>query len=99
MIHGKKVIVVMPAYNAEKTLKQTYSEIPGDIVDEVILTDDCSRDATVEKARELGIAIIGEEEFMTIITGDGISLSSANNTADAADTPSPNIDTIEPTLF
>ena len=49
MIHGKKVIVVMPAYNAEKTLEQTYSEIPRDIVDDVILTDDCSRDATVER--------------------------------------------------
>lgn len=55
MIHGKKVIVVMPAYNAEKTLEQTYEEIPRNIVDEVILTDDCSRDGTVEKARALGI--------------------------------------------
>ena len=45
----------MPAYNAEKTLEQTYAEIPREIVDEVILTDDCSRDGTVEKARELGI--------------------------------------------
>ncbi|MBR1574182.1 MAG: glycosyltransferase family 2 protein [Bacteroidales bacterium] len=55
MIHGKKIVVVMPAYNAEKTLERTYAEIPRDIVDEVILTDDCSRDGTVEKARELGI--------------------------------------------
>lgn len=55
MIHGKKVIVVMPAYNAEKTLAQTWSEIPRDVVDDVILTDDCSRDGTVSKARELGI--------------------------------------------
>lgn len=55
MINGKKVIVVMPAYNAEKTLEQTYAEIPMNIVDEVILTDDCSRDETVNKARELGI--------------------------------------------
>ncbi len=55
MIDNKKVVVVMPAYNAEKTLAQTYAEIPFDIVDEVILTDDCSRDNTVEKARELGI--------------------------------------------
>jgi len=45
----------MPAYNAEKTLEQTYEEIPRNIVDEVILTDDCSRDGTVEKARALGI--------------------------------------------
>ena len=56
MIHGKRVVVVMPAYNAEKTLEQTYSEIPKDVVDEVILTDDCSRDGTVEKARALGIS-------------------------------------------
>ena len=55
MIHGKKIIVVMPAYNAEKTLEQTWAEIPRDVVDEVILTDDCSRDGTVEKARLLGI--------------------------------------------
>ena len=55
MIHGKKVIVVMPAYNAEKTLEQTWSEIPRDVVDEVILTDDCSQDGTIRKARELGI--------------------------------------------
>lgn len=55
MINGKKIVVVMPAYNAEKTLEQTYNEIPFDIVDEVILTDDHSKDQTVEKARELGI--------------------------------------------
>ena len=55
MIRGKKVIVVMPAYNAEKTLAQTWAEIPRDIVDQVILTDDGSRDGTVAKARELGI--------------------------------------------
>ena len=48
MINGKKIVVVMPAYNAEKTLEQTYAEIPFDIVDEVILTDDCSRDKTVD---------------------------------------------------
>ena len=45
----------MPAYNAEKTLEQTYAEIPMDIVDEVILTDDCSKDNTVETAKSLGI--------------------------------------------
>lgn len=55
MIKNKKIVVVMPAYNAEKTLEQTYREIPMDIVDEVILTDDCSRDETVRKAKELGI--------------------------------------------
>lgn len=45
----------MPAYNAEKTLEKTYAEIPRDIVDIVILTDDCSRDNTIKKAKELGI--------------------------------------------
>lgn len=55
MINGKKIVVVMPAYNAEMTLEQTYKEIPMDVVDEVILTDDCSKDNTVSKARELGI--------------------------------------------
>jgi len=55
MINGKKIVVVMPAYNAEKTLEQTYAEIPMNIVDQVILTDDCSRDNTVEKAKALGI--------------------------------------------
>lgn len=55
MINGKKIIVVMPAYNAAETLEKTYREIPFDIVDDVILTDDCSRDETVLKAKELGI--------------------------------------------
>ncbi len=55
MINGKKIVVVMPAYNAEKTLEQTYREIPRDIVDEVILTDDHSQDDTVAEARRLGI--------------------------------------------
>lgn len=45
----------MPAYNAEKTLESTYLEIPMDIVDDVIVVDDCSLDRTVEKAHELGI--------------------------------------------
>ena len=58
MIKGKKVVVVMPAYNAEKTLEQTYQEIPFDIVDQVILTDDCSKDSTIEKAKQLGISEI-----------------------------------------
>lgn len=53
MIHGKYVTVVMPAYNAEKTLRQTYAEIPKDIVDEIILTDDASRDNTVGVSKEL----------------------------------------------
>lgn len=55
MIRGKKVVVVMPAYNAEKTLKTTYDEIPFDIVDDVVLVDDKSSDKTSELAREIGI--------------------------------------------
>ena len=55
MFIGKKVVVVLPAYNAELTLEQTVSEIPMDIVDEVVLVDDCSSDRTVEKARQIGI--------------------------------------------
>ncbi|MDE1145714.1 MAG: glycosyltransferase family 2 protein [Azospirillaceae bacterium] len=55
MLHDKKVAVVLPAYNAEKTLRQTYDEIPKDIVDDIILTDDASSDATVRLARDLGI--------------------------------------------
>tara|TARA_B100000686_G_C16731929_1_gene941204 strand:+ start:883 stop:1677 length:795 start_codon:yes stop_codon:yes gene_type:complete len=55
MIKGKKVVVIMPAYNAEKTLRKTYGEIPMDMVDAVILTDDASQDNTVKVAKELGI--------------------------------------------
>ena len=55
MYKNKKVVVVLPAYNAEKTLEQTYREIPFDLVDEVILVDDNSKDNTVEVARRLGI--------------------------------------------
>ncbi|MCK9420882.1 MAG: glycosyltransferase family 2 protein [Nitrospirae bacterium] len=62
MIHGKKLIVVMPAYNAEKTLRQTYSELPHEYVDNVILVDDASNDRTALVARELGITTIIHSE-------------------------------------
>lgn len=55
MIQNKKIAVVLPAYNAEKTLRQTYAEIPFDIVDEVILVDDCSLDDTLKIAGDLNI--------------------------------------------
>ena len=55
MINNKKVVVVLPAYNAEKTLSKTYNEIPMDIVDEVLLVDDNSFDETSKLANELGI--------------------------------------------
>lgn len=62
MINGKKVIVIMPAYNAEKTLKQTYDEIYHDFVDEVILVDDNSNDSTKLVAKELNITTIVHNE-------------------------------------
>ena len=55
MLHGKKVVVVLPAYRAHKTLAQTYNDIPRGIVDDVLLVDDASDDQTVEAARQLGI--------------------------------------------
>ncbi len=55
MYKNKKVVVVLPAYNAAATLAKTYAEIPFDMVDEVILCDDASKDNTVETAKELGI--------------------------------------------
>jgi glycosyltransferase involved in cell wall biosynthesis len=62
MINGNKLIVVMPAYNAEKTLRQTYSELPHEYVDEVILVDDASTDKTASLARLLGIKTIIHRE-------------------------------------
>jgi glycosyltransferase involved in cell wall biosynthesis len=55
MIYGLRVAVILPAYNAEKTLQRTVAEIPRDIVDDIILTDDASRDRTASLSRELGI--------------------------------------------
>lgn len=55
MINGKRIVVVLPAYNAAKTLEMTYREIPMDIVDDVVLVDDHSRDETTEVGRALGI--------------------------------------------
>ena len=55
MLNGMKVVVVMPAYNARKTLQATYDDLPHDIVDTVLLTDDASTDATAALAKELGI--------------------------------------------
>ncbi len=62
MIEGKKIIVVLPAYNAGKTLEKTYHEIPFDIVDEVVIVDDCSNDETTLVAKELGIKHIIQHE-------------------------------------
>jgi glycosyltransferase involved in cell wall biosynthesis len=54
----KKVVAVLPAYNAEKTLQATFDDIPKDWVDEILLVDDCSRDRTVELARALPIRVV-----------------------------------------
>jgi len=58
VINGNRLVVVMPAYNAERTLRQTFAELPQEYVDETILVDDASRDATVRVAGELGIETI-----------------------------------------
>ena len=61
MLNGKKVVVVLPAYNAARTLEATYREIPSDVADEVVLVDDKSRDHTLEVARRLGIRTVAHE--------------------------------------
>jgi glycosyltransferase involved in cell wall biosynthesis len=55
MLNRKKIIVVLPAYNAEKTLEKTVSELDRDVVDEILLVDDFSRDETIKLARKMGI--------------------------------------------
>src|ERR1043165_6376413 len=62
MIHGKKIVVVLPAFNAALTLKKTYDEIPFEIVDDVVLVDDCSKDNTVEVAHSVGIKHVIKHE-------------------------------------
>jgi glycosyltransferase involved in cell wall biosynthesis len=55
LLHGQKVVVVLPAYRAERTLERTWQEIPRDVVDEVLLVDDASSDGTVRLSQSLGI--------------------------------------------
>jgi glycosyltransferase involved in cell wall biosynthesis len=62
MLNGKKIGIVLPAYNAASTLEKTYLEIPFDIIDEVILVDDASKDNTSEIARKLGVKHIIRHE-------------------------------------
>jgi glycosyltransferase involved in cell wall biosynthesis len=61
LFHGNKIVVVMPAYNAARTIERTFSEIPLDLVDEVLVTDDASSDDTVEVARRLGLRTLVHE--------------------------------------
>jgi glycosyltransferase involved in cell wall biosynthesis len=62
MLEGKKIVVVMPAYNAARTLKSTYEEIPFSIVDEVVLVDDASPDNTIDVAHQIGVKQIIRHE-------------------------------------
>jgi glycosyltransferase involved in cell wall biosynthesis len=62
MLNNKKIVVVLPAYNAAKTLEMTYNEIPFEFVDDVVLVDDASRDDTADVAQRLGIRTIIHEE-------------------------------------
>lgn len=62
MLKNKKVVVVLPAYNAALTLEKTYNEIPFDIVDDVVLVDDRSKDNTIEVANRIGIKHIISHE-------------------------------------
>lgn len=64
MIKNKKIVVVLPAYNAEKTLEKTYRDIPKNIVDEIILVDDNSFDKTAELSKSLGIKTITHQKNM-----------------------------------
>ncbi len=61
MLEGKKIIVVMPAYNAEKTLLKTYNDIPMGIVDEVLVADDFSTDRTVELVKKIGLPVFAHK--------------------------------------
>jgi len=78
MLENKKIIVVMPAYNAALTLRSTFREIPTDIVDEVILIDDCSQDDTIAVANALGIRHIIRHDKNT---GYGGNQKTCYNTA------------------
>lgn len=62
MIDGKKLVVVLPAYNAARTLARTVAEIPRDIVDDIILTDDASHDETFSLAKALGLHVLRHED-------------------------------------
>lgn len=62
MLNGKRVVVVLPAYNAETTLRRTISEVDRSIVDELILVDDCSRDGTIREAKALGLTVIEHDQ-------------------------------------
>lgn len=62
MLNGQRIVVVMPAYNAAKTLSKTVAEIPREIVDEILLVDDASADETVELAQEMDLTVFLHEK-------------------------------------
>jgi glycosyltransferase involved in cell wall biosynthesis len=62
VIGDKRIVLVMPAYNAARTVQKTYADIPAGVVDEVVLVDDASRDDTVRVAQELGIRVVRHEK-------------------------------------
>jgi glycosyltransferase involved in cell wall biosynthesis len=62
MVLGQRLIIILPAYNASKTLERTLREIPSSIVDEIVLVDDCSTDGTAELARSLGVRHVIEHD-------------------------------------
>ena len=62
MINEKKIVIIMPAYNAAQTLKNTFKDIPHDLVDQIILTDDGSIDKTALIAQRLGITTFIHKE-------------------------------------
>ena len=62
MLQGKKVLVVLPAFEAEKTLEKTFDAIPKDLVDDILLVDDGSSDKTISVARRLGIRTYGHDQ-------------------------------------
>jgi len=61
MLNGRKIVVVMPAYNAVRTLRRTYEELPKHVVDAVVVVDDASADGTVSLARRLGAFVVAHE--------------------------------------
>jgi glycosyltransferase involved in cell wall biosynthesis len=63
MINGRKIVIVLPAYNASRTLEKVLNEVPKDIVDEIVLVDDASKDDTVSVARSLGVHHVIEHEL------------------------------------
>ena len=62
MLNNKRIVVVLPAYNAALTLEKTWNEIPKDVVDDVLMVDDCSSDDTLAVAKRLGIRTIIHEQ-------------------------------------